>query len=53
MFKYILNIILSLAVLVFSFIRMDDGGTMIYIIMALAAISLVANLILMIKNPKR
>lgn len=53
MYRYLLNIIISLVVLVFSIIRADSAGSIVYVIMALSVVSLVANLVMLIKKRKQ
>ncbi|PWV97324.1 hypothetical protein DFQ01_12255 [Paenibacillus cellulosilyticus] len=53
MVRFILNIIISLAILVFSIIRLSDGNNIFYVTLGLSIVSLGANVFMMIRKTKQ
>jgi hypothetical protein len=53
MYRYLINCIISLVVLVFSIIRLDEGGSLFYITLGLSIVSLALNLVLIIRKSRQ
>lgn len=53
MVRFIMNIIISLAILIFSIIRLGDGSNVFYITLALSIVSLGGNVLMMIRKSRQ